>query len=106
MVKPRYIPTWGDQEESYEVLLGHVGPLDVYYEDNLDKSGEKWCIVVGPNDRKINGEGSHNFDVYVIADRNRLEPHVGMCPRLDLHIELPEMCEIMKLLVDGGYMDG
>jgi len=105
-LRRRYKPSWGDNGDDREVLLGFVGPLDVYYENNHNDNGQHWCIVVGPEDRKLNGRDAHNFDVYIIEDRSRLEPHGSIHPRFDLHIELYEMCEIMKVLQERGLMDG
>lgn len=105
-LKRRYKPSWGDEPDNTETLLGYVGPLDIYYENNYENNGQHWCIVIGPKDRKLRGEKAHNFDVYVIKDRRLLEPHGSMNPQTDIHIYLHEMCEITQLLIDEGYMDG
>ena len=105
-MKPRYEPTWEDtdDEEDYgnEVLIGHVGLLDVYYEDNFKNNGKEWLLIVGPPERKLL-VGPTNFDVYIIEDRCRLAPYEDA--PMDLHIELAEMCEIYALAVRLGYME-
>ena len=100
-MKPRYKPTWLDTSTDEE-LIGYVGPLDVYYEYSQDDE-EDWLLVVGPEERKVNGVNAHNFDVYVIKDRSRLESHFD--ENKDIHIELAEMCEIYALAISLGYME-
>jgi hypothetical protein len=100
-VKPRYKPTWLDTSTDEE-LIGYVGPLDIYYEHSEDNE-EDWLLVVGPEERMVNGANTHNFDVYVIKDRSRLEPHFE--EKTDIHIELAEMCEIYALAIRLGYLE-
>jgi hypothetical protein len=100
-VKPRYKPTWITDEANSEVFIGHVGPLDIYYEHNKTEK-EHWIIVVGPDERKRNGNGAHNFDVYDI-EKGKMVPH--MAGAVDIHIELIEMCEIYALAIKLGYME-
>ena len=97
----RYKPTWLDTSIN-EALIGNVGPLDIYYEYS-DDNEEDWIIVVGPEERKLNGVNAHNFDVYVVKDRSRLESHAD--ENRDIHVELAEMCEIYALAVRLGYME-
>ena len=100
-MKPRYKPTWLDTSTD-EVLIGDVGPLDIYFEHNEDNE-EDWLLVVGPEERMVNGVNAHNFDVYVIKDRSRLESQSD--ENKDIHIELAEMCEIYALAIRLGYME-
>jgi hypothetical protein len=44
-----------------------------------------------------------NFDVYDIIDGNRIVRNPDSPP--DVHIELPEMCEIYALAIKLGYME-
>lgn len=104
-MKPRYEPSWGKNGSDKSALIGHVGPVDVYYEYDYGDNKEEWCLVVGPDDRKLNGRGLHNFDVYVIKDRCWLEMSTPDDLK-DIHVELVEMCEIMQLLQEKGYLDG
>jgi hypothetical protein len=104
-VKPRHEPSWKEPEVvGNEILIGHVGPLDVYYEDNYYNNEEKWILVVGPRERKLREPyvSTTNFDIYVITDGSRLTP-TALKP--DIHIELPEMCEIYALAIRLGYME-
>ncbi len=98
---PRYKPTWIDTSAG-ELLVGNIGPLDIYYEyDEGDE--EDWLLVVGPEERMVNGVNAHNFDVYVVKDRSRLESHAD--ENRDIHVELAEMCEIYALAVRLGYVE-
>lgn len=100
-MKPRYKPTWRDTSVN-EVLIGDVGPLDIYYEHGEDNE-EDCLLVVGPEERKVNGVNAHNFDAYTIKDGSRLESQLD--ENKDIHIELAEMCEIYALAVRLGYLE-
>lgn len=100
-MKPRYKPTWLTDTAGDEVFIGHVGPLDIYYEHNKG-AGEHWIIVVGPEERKRNDNRVHNFDVYDI-EKGNIGPH--RTDEVDVHIELIEMCEIYALAISLGYME-
>jgi hypothetical protein len=100
-MEPRYKPTWLDTSLN-EALIGNVGPLDIYYEHNGDNE-EDCLLVVGPEERKVNGVNAHNFDVYVIKDRSRLKSHLD--ENKDIHVELAEMCEIYALAISLGYLE-
>jgi len=104
-VKPRHEPSWKEPEVvGNEILIGHVGPLDVYYEDNYHNNEEEWILVVGPRERKLREPyvSTTNFDIYVITDGHRLMP-TALKP--DIHIELAEMCEIYALAISLGYLE-
>ena len=100
-MKPRYKPTWLDTSTD-EVLIGDVGPLDIYFEHNEAEDAD-WLLVVGPEERMVNGVNAHNFDVYVIKDRSRLKSHLE--ENKDIHVELAEMCEIYALAISLGYLE-
>jgi hypothetical protein len=100
-VKPRYKPTWLDTSTD-EALIGYVGPLDIYFEHNEAEDAD-WLLVVGPEERKVNGVNAHNFDVYTIKDGSRLESQLD--ENKDIHVELAEMCEIYALAVRLGYLE-
>ena len=100
-MKPRYEPNWNGSED--EVLIGYVGPLDIYYEDVV-ADGEEWIIVVGPNERMVRPRSAgFNFDVYDIIDGSRIVRNPNSPP--DVHVELTEMCEIYALAISLGYME-
>jgi hypothetical protein len=105
-VKPRYEPQWVGRvphDSGEEVFLGHVGPLDVYYEDHDEDHDEDWIIVVGPEERMIRPRSAgFNFDIYFVEDRSRLVPSPNSPP--DIHVELAEMCEIYALAARLGYI--
>jgi hypothetical protein len=86
-----------------EVLIGYVGPLDIYFEHNK-ADDEDWIIVVGPDERLVRPRSAaFNFDVYDIIDGNRIVRNPDSPP--DIHIELAEMCEIYALAISLGYME-
>jgi hypothetical protein len=100
-VTPRYKPNWNGSEG--EVLLGYVGPLDIYFEHN-EADDEDWIIVVGPDERQMRPRSeAYNFDVYDIVEGGRIVPNPNSPP--DIHVELAEMCEIYALAISLGYME-
>jgi len=85
------------------VLIGYVGPLDIYFED-VPIDHEQWIIVVGPDERMLRPHSvAFNFDVYDIVEGNRIVPNPNSLP--DVHVELAEMCEIYALAVRLGYVE-
>ena len=101
-MKPRYEPNWKDGSDG-EVLIGHVGPLDIYFEHS-EADDEDWIIVVGPEERQVRPRSkAYNFDVYDIVEGGRIVPNPNSPP--DIHIELAEMCEIYALAIKLGYME-
>ena len=100
-MKPRYQPMWHDEGE--EVLIGHVGPLDIYFED-VSQDHEQWIIVVGPDERMMKPRAAaYNFDVYDIVEGKSIVANPDSPP--DIHIELAEMCEIYALASSLGYIE-
>lgn len=100
-MKPRYEPKWNGSDG--EVLIGYVGPLDIYFED-VPIDHEQWIIVVGPDERMLRPHSvAFNFDVYDIVEGNRIVPNPNSPP--DIHVELAEMCEIYALAVRLGYVE-
>ena len=100
-MKPRYEPNWNGSDG--EVLIGHVGPLDIYFED-VAEDHEQWIIVVGPDERMIRPRSAaFNFDVYDIVEGGRIVRNPDSPP--DIHIELPEMCDIYALAISLGYLE-
>ena len=100
-MKPRYAPNWNGSDG--EVLIGYVGPLDVYFEHN-EVDDEDWIIVVGPKERMERPlSAGFNFDVYDIVEGNMIVRNPNSPP--DIHIELAEMCEIYALAISLGYLE-
>ena len=100
-MKPRYVPNWNGSDG--EVLIGYVGPLDIYFED-VAQDHEQWIIVVGPDERMMRPRSAaFNFDVYDIVEGGRIVPNPNSPP--DIHVELVEMCEIYALAIRLGYME-
>ena len=101
-MKPRYEPNWKDGSDG-EALIGHVGPLDIYFEHSEAHDAD-WLLVVGPEERRVRSRSvGVNYDVFDIKDRRRLELHLE--EKHDIHIELAEMCEIYALAISLGYME-
>jgi hypothetical protein len=94
---------WQDASQN-EIFLGHAGEIDVYYEDhNYDAESsvpEPYIYLVCPPSRILIGEDGYNFDGYRIVE-HRLERENS---RHDVHVELDEMCEVMRLVVEHGYI--
>jgi hypothetical protein len=103
---PRWVTGWSTWGEDGEIFIGQAGEIDVYYQDHSDEhsSGpERYIYVVGPQERMLeNDEIAHNFDGYQIVDGNLV---LGGGVQ-DIHIELAEMCEIYRLCVERGYIEG
>lgn len=97
---PRYKPEW-QEDDGLELLIGHIGPLDIYYEPETNAHGE-WILVVGPPERK-NRDTPYNFDVYEIG-HNPPALTESQWSSLDIHVELSEMCEIYQLAVERGLL--
>jgi hypothetical protein len=100
-MRRRYEPNWNGSDG--EVLIGYVGPLDIYFEHNK-ADDEYWIIVVGPKERMMRPlSAAFNFDVYDIVEGGRIVPNPNSPP--DIHVELAEMCEIYALAISLGYME-
>ena len=101
MTEPRYKPTYDNNNA--EVFLGYAGDIDVWTELADAYAGERWIIVVGPKDRKLRPETGHNFDIYPV-ENNVLSSRFIESDGKDVHVELPEMCQIYSLCVEHGYI--
>jgi hypothetical protein len=93
-MEPRYTPTW---ESNNEVLIGYAGKLDVYFQKQDDLA---YAYIVGPDTRLVRTD-AYNWDAFGIFD-GHLEPPDP--ENHDVHIELHEMCDLYKLLIDFGYL--
>lgn len=101
-MEPRYEPTYN--HNGAEVFLGCAGDLDVWTELADKDAGERWIIVIGPQERWIEGDKNiHNFDIYPV-ENNLLSDRLLKADGKDVHVELPEMCQIYSLCVEHGYI--
>lgn len=101
----RYTPTWIAHigEPPHEEFIGHVGELDVYYQDHRIEGGSEVAYIVGPPSRMIKRGSPHNFDPYRIED-GALELHDDIDSQ-DVHIELEEMCLLYQLIEAKGLFN-
>jgi hypothetical protein len=99
-MQPRYEPTYNPTGN--EEFLGYAGELDVWAEKS--DRGERWIVLIGPEDRRIEGvESVHNFDVYVVEEGMLSSKFIEQDGK-DVHVELPEMCQVYQLCVERGYI--
>ncbi len=96
-MRPRHEPSFA--RGGNRIFIGYVGPFDVYHED-VEELSAPLAFVVGPRERELILDRPHNYDVFDILGGalSQREPR-------DLHIELHEMCAIMELLVEKGYLN-
>lgn len=102
-MQPRYEPTYNLNHK--ERFLGRAGELDVWTELNSDYGDkeERWIILVGPEERKLRADTDHNFDVYPV-ENNVLSHRDVAEDGKDIHVELPEMCQVYQLCAKHGYI--
>jgi hypothetical protein len=102
----RYTPSWIPADvEGQEEFLGHVGALDIYYQDHRSENlgGHEVAYIVGPPSRLLRRGSPHNFDPYKI-ENGAIELHDDADSR-DVHIELDEMCLLYQLLEAKGLLN-
>jgi hypothetical protein len=102
-MQPRYEPTYNNN--SREEFIGYAGDIDVWTERSDDYTNEKeqWVILVGPQERKLRYDVDHNFDVYPVRGNVLSDTYIEQDGK-DLHVELPEMCQVYQLCVERGYI--
>ena len=102
MTEPRHKPTYANNIA--QVFLGYAGDIHVWTELADAYAGERWIIVIGPQERWIEGDKNiHNFDIYPV-ENNVLSSRCLEQDGKDIHVELAEMCQVYALCVEHGYI--
>jgi hypothetical protein len=101
-MEPRWKPSYtesdvGDLEFQNDTFWGYANDLDVWWDD-----GRQLVVVVGPDEKKVRGDGGINFDAFEIVD-GTLKIQDG--PK-DLHIDVHDMCLIYAMCVEKGVLNG
>jgi len=89
-MQPRWEPSNGGPHMRF---LGYANDLDVWSRDD-----PKLIIVVGPEEKRIGVGEDFNFDEFAVADGVL----VLLAERVDLHIDVHDMCLIYALCVEHG----
>jgi hypothetical protein len=94
--KPRWKPSSGMTADSVTIFMGYANDLDVWLLDDKDR-----IIVVGPDEKRIYlDDEDFNFDAFDAVDDNL----VMLDERVDLHIDVHDMCLIYALCVEHGLL--
>ena len=94
--EPRYQPIWAFN--GAEKFLGYAGDLDVWSEQNWDRS-RRYVYLVGPEHRCLpdpEDMHAHNYDSYLVMDGTLVMDHEHQ----EVHVELAEMCEVYALCAE------
>jgi hypothetical protein len=101
-MEPRWEPSYAESgvgalEFKDDTFLGCANDLDVWWDN-----GRQLVVVVGPDEKKVRGDGGVNFDAFEIVD-GTLKIQDGY---VDLHIDVHDMCLIYALCVEKGVING
>lgn len=102
--EPRIEPTYGANFYETDVFLGHAGPFDLWYDpafENSDGEIAKLVTIIGPEEYMVGKR--NNFDNYKITEEGNL---VHTDAVKDLHIGVDHMCEIYRLCMEKGLLNG
>jgi hypothetical protein len=91
--KPRWKASSDITAGSGTIFLGYANDLDVWFREEKDR-----IIVVGPMSKRTAPDSDHNYDSFDIEDGNL----VMLEERVDLHIDVHDMCSIYALCVEHG----
>jgi hypothetical protein len=101
-MQPRWEPSYAESgvgalEFKDDTFWGNANDLDVWWDN-----GRQLVVAVGPDEKKVRGDGGVNFDTFDIVD-GTLKIQDGY---VDLHIDVHDMCLIYALCVEKGVLDG
>ena len=92
--KPRWKAASGITADSGTIFLGYANDLDVWFREEKDR-----IIIVGPEEKRIYPDYENfNYDAFNVVDGNL----VMLEERVDLHIDVHDMCSIYALCVEHG----
>jgi len=92
--KPRWRATSDVTDDATAIFLGYANDLDVWLREEKDR-----IIVVGPEEKRIYPDDEDfNYDAFDAVDDNLVMSE----ERVDLHIDVHDMCLIYALCVEHG----
>jgi len=92
--KPRWDATNGMTDDTENIFLGYANDLDVWLRNDIGR-----IIVVGPKEKRIYPDDENfNYDAFDTVDDNL----VMLEERVDLHIDVHDMCLIYALCTKHG----
>jgi hypothetical protein len=92
--KPRWRETNGMTDDNVTIFLGYANDLDVWFLDSKNR-----IVVVGPEEKRIHPDDDNfNYDAFEVA----YDKLVIFEERVDLHIDVHDMCLIYALCVKHG----